>query len=58
MRIERPWAADGCYWEILVPGEADWAALAERIRAAGPDPAAAQRYLQARYGGEAREPDL
>lgn len=48
MPIIRPWG-DG--WEVLVPDDADWAALLEM-----PEPtdeermAAAQRYLQARYG--------
>lgn len=55
MKIERPWAAQGDYFEVMVPDEDDWAALAQLPE---PSPeerlAAVRRYLQARYGG----PDL
>jgi hypothetical protein len=53
VKIERPWAAQGDYYEVMVPDEGDWAALRECVSEPSPEERteAAQRYLMARYGG-------
>lgn len=49
MKIERPWAAQGDYFEIMVPGPEDLEAASARIRDAPVDMGAAQRYIVERY---------
>jgi hypothetical protein len=49
VRIERPWAAQGDNFEILVPEAEDLEAALDRIRDAPVNPEAAQRYIAKRY---------